>query len=79
MRRNTHSRRAKKTEEQNNREGDIFMELIVKINGILNSFAWGPVMLVLLVGTGIFLTARTGCIQVRRFGYIMRTSPRSRR
>ena len=48
------------------------MELIVKINGILNSFAWGPVMLVLLVGTGIFLTARTGCIQVRRFGYIMK-------
>ena len=48
------------------------MELIVKINGILNSFAWGPVMLVLLVSTGIFLTARTGCIQVRRFGYIMK-------
>ena len=48
------------------------MELIVKINGILNSFAWGPVMLVLLVGTGIFLTACTGCIQVRRFGYIMK-------
>ena len=48
------------------------MELIVKTNGILNSFAWGPVMLVLLVSTGIFLTARTGCIQVRRFGYIMK-------
>ena len=54
------------------------MEQLIKaiehVNGILNSFAWGPVMLVLLVGTGVFLTVRTGCIQVRKFGYIMKNT-----
>ena len=27
---------------------------------LVDGFVWGPVMLVLLVGTGIFLTIRTG-------------------
>ena len=44
------------------------------ITGPLNSFAWGPIMLVLLVGTGVFLTVRTRFLQVRRFGYIMRNT-----
>ncbi len=50
------------------------LEIVTKVNGVLNSFAWGPVMLVLLVGTGIFLTFRTGWIQVRWFGYIMKNT-----
>ncbi len=50
------------------------MEFINQLNGAVNSFVWGPVMLVLLVGTGIYLTCRTGWIQVRRFGYIMRNT-----
>ena len=50
------------------------VEVIEKINGPLNSFAWGPIMLVLLVGTGVFLSARTGFVQVRRFGYIMKNT-----
>ena len=45
---------------------------ITKVNSVLNGFAWGPIMLFLLVGTGVLLTVRTGCIQVRRFGYIMK-------
>jgi AGCS family alanine or glycine:cation symporter len=51
-----------------------FLNAVTKVNGVLNDFAWGPVMLVLLVGTGIFLTVRTRCIQVRRFGYIMKNT-----
>ena len=47
---------------------------IEKINDAVNAFAWGPIMLVLLVGTGVFLTVRTGCIQVRKFGYIMKNT-----
>lgn len=50
------------------------IKYITDINKVLNGFAWGPVMLILLVGTGVYLTARTGCIQVRRFGYIMRNT-----
>ena len=40
------------------------MEMIEKINGIINNFIWGPVMLILLVGTGIFLTIRIGFFQI---------------
>ena len=50
------------------------LEVITQLNGKLNDFVWGPVMLALLVGTGVFLTCRTGCIQVRHFGYMMKNT-----
>ena len=34
------------------------MELISRINNAVNSFVWGPIMLVLIVGTGIYLSIR---------------------
>ena len=48
------------------------LEWITQINKAINAFAWGPVMLALLIGTGVFLSIRTGFIQVRKFGYIMK-------
>lgn len=51
-----------------------FLKVVTDVNSAINSFAWGPIMLLLLVGTGIFLTVRTGCIQVRKFGYIMKNT-----
>lgn len=48
------------------------LETITSINGAVNGFVWGPIMLALLVGTGVFLTFRTGWIQVRWFGFIMK-------
>lgn len=48
------------------------VEMIENVNGVINGFVWGPVMLALLVGTGVFLTFRTGWIQVRWFGFIMK-------
>ena len=50
------------------------LEIITSINSAINSFVWGPIMLTLLVGTGIYLTVRTGCIQVKWFGYIMKNT-----
>ena len=50
------------------------LEMITNINGAVNSFAWGPVMLVLLVGTGVYLSIRTGFLQVRKFGYILKNT-----
>ena len=50
------------------------LEIITSINGTINSFVWGPVMLTLLVGTGIYLTIKTGFIQVKWFGYIMKNT-----
>ena len=40
----------------------------------LNDLAWGPWMLILLVGTGVYLSARTGALQFRRFGYAMKNT-----
>ena len=34
------------------------LEIITSVNTTLNNFIWGPVMLVLLVGSGVFLTIR---------------------
>ncbi|MCQ2402026.1 MAG: sodium:alanine symporter family protein [Lachnospiraceae bacterium] len=50
------------------------VETIEKINSAVNDFAWGPFMLVLLVGTGIYLSVRTGFPQVGRFKFIWRNT-----
>ena len=41
---------------------------------MLNDIAWGPWMLVLLVGTGIYLSASVGFIQFVKFGYAMKNT-----
>ena len=45
------------------------MESFSAFVDFLNGIAWGPWMLVLLVGTGIFLSSKMGFIQFTRFGY----------
>ena len=42
------------------------MEIITQINDAINGFVWGMFGLVLLIGTGILMTALTGCFQVTR-------------
>ena len=44
---------------------DVFAQFISSVN----SFVWGPWMLVFLVGTGIFLTVRLGFWQFQSLGY----------
>ena len=39
------------------------MDKIIEINSAVNGFVWGPIMLALLVGTGIYLSFRVGFIQ----------------
>lgn len=39
-----------------------------------DSIAWGPVLLVLLVGTGLYLSIRMGFLQFRKFGYAMKNT-----
>ena len=45
------------------------MDKIAELNGIVNGFVWGIPMLILLVGTGIWMTMRTGWFQLTHFGY----------
>jgi AGCS family alanine or glycine:cation symporter len=43
------------------------MKAIFDLIGAINSFVWGPPMMVLLIGTGIWLTLGTRFVQVREF------------
>ncbi|MCH1983946.1 sodium:alanine symporter family protein [Ruminococcus sp. OA3] len=50
--------------------------LLEKVGAVLKNIddvVWGPVMLVLLVGTGIILTVRTGFLPIRNLGYALRS------
>lgn len=48
------------------------MEAVTVIAEQFDSLVWGIPMLVLLIGTGVFLSVRLGFMQFCRFGYIMR-------
>lgn len=50
------------------------MDRIMEINGIINSFVWGPYMLIFLVGTGIYLTFRTNFMSIAKLGYILKNT-----
>ena len=56
------------------KKGDLFMETFGKILESVDSFVWGPVMLILLVGTGIFLTIRTGFLPWRNLPYAIKST-----
>lgn len=47
---------------------------INEIVSFLNGIAWGPWMLLLLVGTGVYLSVRMGFLQFCKFGYAMKNT-----
>ena len=51
-----------------------FIAKVSEINGVINGFAWGPLMLLLLVGTGVYLTVRVKWLQVTHFGRILKNT-----
>lgn len=51
------------------------MELLTLIN---DKLVWGMPMLILMLGTGIFFTVRTGFFQLRRFPHILKSTVFSR-
>lgn len=50
------------------------METFSQVLKTVDDFVWGPVMLVLLVGTGIFLTFRLGFRTWRNLGYAIKST-----
>ena len=48
------------------------MDSLFRLNHFLNTLVWGPAMLALLLGTGIFLSLRCGFPQLRHAGWIAR-------
>lgn len=43
-----------------------FIDTVAKVNGAVNGVVWGIPMLVLIIGTGIFMSVRTGFFQITR-------------
>ena len=48
------------------------VEIITSVNSFVNNIVWGPYMLALLIGTGIFLSVRVKFLQIRKFGFTMK-------
>ncbi len=50
------------------------MDFILSLNSTVNSFVWGPPMLLLLVGTGVYLTIRTNFFSILKLGYVLKNT-----
>ncbi|WMJ77400.1 MULTISPECIES: alanine/glycine:cation symporter family protein [unclassified Sedimentibacter] len=50
------------------------MEAIMNINSWLNNIVWGPPMLILIVGTGLFLSVSTKFFSITKLGYILKNT-----
>ena len=62
------------TEVSEEEDTSSFLYKYNTVERAVNSFAWGPIMLVLLVGTGIYFTLRTGGFQFAKFGHIIKNT-----
>ena len=45
-----------------------FVQWLTNVNDAINGIVWGWPMIILILGTGIYLTVRTKVLQVRKFG-----------
>ena len=50
------------------------VQTISNINSAINGVVWGLPMMVLILGVGVYLSVRTGFIQFRHFGHIMKNT-----
>ena len=49
-------------------------ELIDSVNTALNNFIWGVPAMVCIIGVGLYLSCRTGFIQLRKLGYALKNT-----
>ena len=50
------------------------IELITSVNNALNAFIWGVPAMVCIIGVGLYLAVRTKFLQLRKFGYSMKST-----
>ena len=48
------------------------LEIITSINTALNNFIWGVPAMVCIIGVGLYLSVRTGFLQIRKFSYALK-------
>lgn len=49
-----------------------FVNTVESINNTINGLVWGPYMLILLVGTGVYFSFKTNFLQIKEFGFTMK-------
>lgn len=50
------------------------LQTIEQINSAVNSFIWGVPAMICIIGVGLYLSIRTGFIQIRKFPYAIKTT-----
>ncbi|MBE5793522.1 MAG: sodium:alanine symporter family protein [Clostridiales bacterium] len=50
------------------------LDIITKVNQVLNDFIWGVPAMVCILGVGLYLAIRTGFMPLRKFGYAMKNT-----
>ena len=50
------------------------LNAIETINTAVNNFIWGVPAMVCIIGVGLYLSIRTGFLQIRKFPYAIRTT-----
>ena len=50
------------------------VDIITKVNQVLNDFIWGVPAMVCILGVGLYLAIRTGFLPLRKFGYAMKNT-----
>ena len=46
----------------------------MSINSVVNNFVWGPPILILIVGTGLYLSVKTGFFSITKLGYVLKNT-----
>ena len=46
----------------------------MNINSVVNNFVWGPPILILIVGTGLYLSVKTGFFSITKLGYVLKNT-----
>ena len=54
--------------------GKKMLEFITSVNNALNAFIWGVPAMVCIIGVGMYLAVRTNFLQLRKFGYSMKST-----
>ena len=50
------------------------LQTIESINSAVNNFIWGVPAMICIIGVGLYLSLRTGFIQIRKFPYALKTT-----
>ena len=50
------------------------LHTIESVNSVINDFIWGVPATICIIGVGLYLSIRTGFLQIRKFGYAIQTT-----